>query len=218
MRTVGIICGSASRAAPTELVFRHTCAETRRSFRVHRVADPSEIGACDHVVLAPTGTFASVCSELAGGMAVALTEHVNAGKPCLGMSLGMLVMFRSSATHTGAKGLGWFEGECRALPSTTQPLTGARAKSPHVGWNRLMIEPACHPVIAAAGRSGTWMYFCHDEYAVPADPAVIAATTEFGAERLAAGVQRGSVVATLFKPERSHRAGIRLIVAFLDQG
>jgi len=211
MQTVGIMCGSTGSAAPMELVIRRICAQAGKDCRILRITDPAHAAACDRIVLAPEGTLASACAALSGGIGDALKQHVKAGKPCLGVSLGMLLMFKS-------EGLALFDGPCRALPATTKPLTGAPGKIPHVGWNRLVLEPGCHPVIAAVGRSGAWMYFCHDQYAEPADRAVVAATTEFGTSRLAAGVQRENVLGTLFRPERSHRAGIRMIVAFLELG
>jgi glutamine amidotransferase len=211
MHTVGVMCGSTPAVTAVETVIRRTCTQTRHECHVVRVLQPDELKACDRVVLAPCGSLAKACAELSTGMGEALTQHRNAGKPCLGISLGMLLMFCEG-------GLGWFEGACAPLPSVSHALTGAPAKTPHVGWNRLILEPGCHPIIAAAGRSGTWMYFSHDQHAALAGPAVVSATTEYGPASIVAAVHQDNTVATLFRPERSHRAGIRLLVAFLDQG
>ena len=218
MQTVGILAGGAGLAAPVEMAIRRTCSVARRECRVVRIARPDEVADCDRLVLAPTGTVASACAELAGPMGEALARHREAGKPVLGSSLGLLVMLGGCRTAPGALGLGWFEGEGREPCNQAHPLTGAPAKRPLLGWNRLMLEPGCHRVISAAGRSGTWVYFCCREVAAVSDPSIVAATSEFGYEALPVALQRDNVIATLFRPERSHRAGIRLIEAFLGHG
>ena len=87
--------------------------------------------------------------------------------------------------------------------------TGERLKVPHMGWNQVdTASPMLDP--------GGWYYFVHSYHVVPEDPALVAATSEYGS-RFCAAVARDNVFACQFHPEKSHHAGARLIERFLSQ-
>jgi glutamine amidotransferase len=80
-------------------------------------------------------------------------------------------------------------------------------------WNRLVIERPDDPMLAALGHD-PWVYFVHSLHGVPDDPAVVAATCEYGGT-LHAAFRLGNVFATQFHPEKSGPTGLRLLANFV---
>jgi glutamine amidotransferase len=197
---------------------RRVCSQLRHPCETVVVSDPLELRSCARVVFGPTGSFQACSAALSQGMGEALLEHLQLGRPCLAVSLGMALLFERSDQAPDCPGLGALAGNARGIPPSNEPISGLPARLPHLGWNRLLLTPEAHPVVAAAGRSGTWMYFAHDHDVVPDDAAVVTATVEHGAATLVAAVARDSLVGTQFRPDRSHRAGTRFLVAFMERG
>ena len=213
MGTVGIVDPGVGSIRSAELAFRRICREIASPPRVQVVTAPHEARACDALVLAPRGAFAPIAQALRRTeLARVLAEHLAQQRPVFAIDLGMQLLFERCGP---APGLGLLLGEVRQLEPTIQLMTGLPARVPHVGWNRLLIERRDSRVIDALGRQGTWVSFDHATHVIPEDRGLIAATTEHGAGSIGAAISRGSLVGTQFRPERSQRAGIRMIVGFL---
>lgn len=213
MGTVGIVDPGVGCSRSVELAFRRISREMASPPRVQLVTTYRDARSCDALVLAPRGSFAAIVDALRRtDLARALADHLAQQRPLLAIDLGMQVLFERTGSLDG---LGLLRGEVRALEPTVQLMTGLPARVPHVGWNRLLIERRDSPVIDALGRQGTWVSFGHATHVIPEDRGIIAATTEHGAGAIVAAISRGSLVGTQFRPERSQRAGIRMIVAFL---
>jgi glutamine amidotransferase len=88
----------------------------------------------------------------------------------------------------------------------------AGLKVPHMGWNRLHVVRRA-PALAQV-TEGDYVYFVHSYHPEPADPAVVATTTDYGGE-FVSGVARGNVFAGVFHPEKSQRVGLRLLAGFV---
>ena len=166
--------------------------------------DPAVARNAAGVVLPGVGAFGRCMEQLReSGLEPVVHEAVESGKPFLGICVGMQMLFDTSEEAPGVKGLGIFAGEVRRL-RTAERL-------PHMGWNTLTIR---HGSILFDGiDNGSWLYFVHSYAPAPGDDAVIAATTDYGGEVVAA-VEQGHVWATQFHPEKSAANGLRLLSNF----
>ncbi|HEX4448612.1 MAG TPA: imidazole glycerol phosphate synthase subunit HisH, partial [Polyangiaceae bacterium] len=115
----------------------------------------------------------------------------------------------------GCAGLGIFKGEVVKLKSGIDGVTQAPLKIPHTGWN--VADPTKNAGLVSASlvpAIAEHFYFVHSYVVAPADPAIIAATTEYG-ERFVSAVAHENVFACQFHPEKSQRAGLALLERFL---
>jgi imidazole glycerol-phosphate synthase subunit HisH len=168
--------------------------------------DPDVARRARGVVLPGVGAFGRCMEQLReSGLEAVVHEAVDAGKPFLGICVGMQMLFDASEEAPGCKGLGILPGEVRRLAVTTERL-------PHMGWNTLSIK---HGSALFDGLAdGSWLYFVHSYAPVPADPAVVAATTEYGGSEVVAAVEQEHLWATQFHPEKSAANGLRLLSNF----
>jgi glutamine amidotransferase len=169
--------------------------------------DPAVARQAAGVVLPGVGAFGRCMEQLReSGLEPVVHEAVEAGKPFLGICVGMQMLFDASEEAPGVKGLGIFAGDVRRLTVTSERL-------PHMGWNTLKIRSGSKLFDGIGDDS--WLYFVHSYAPVPDDEAVIAATTEYGGTVVAA-VEGGRVWATQFHPEKSAANGLRLLKNFAD--
>jgi glutamine amidotransferase len=167
-------------------------------------SDPAVARRARGVVLPGVGAFGRCMEQLrASGLEPVVHEAVDAGKPFLGICVGMQMLFDSSEEAPGCTGLGVFSGEVRRL------VTAERL--PHMGWNTLQIRKGS--ILFDGIPAGSWLYFVHSYAPVPDDEAVVAATTGYGGPVVAA-VERDHVWATQFHPEKSAANGLRLLGNF----
>lgn len=182
-------------------------ALTRVGGQVRIVTDPADVRRAERVVLPGVGAFGDCVRNLdAAGMVTAIREFIATGKPFLGICVGLQMLLESGDENPGVAGLGIIRGTVPRLPPG--PL-----KVPHMGWNRLRIRRPDCPLLAGIA-DGSHAYFVHSYHAAPADPAVIAATTEYGLE-LPAVLWRDNVFATQFHPEKSQAVGLRMLENFV---
>ena len=165
--------------------------------------DIHEMEKADALVLPGVGAFGTAMEHLEGYKDI-IHEHINAGKPFLGVCLGLQVLFTKSQENKGIKGLDVFKGEVVKIPENG-------LKIPHMGWNDLKIVNQC-PVLD--GIENDYMYFVHSYYAKPDDEDIIAATTSYGTD-LTAAVCRDNVFATQFHPEKSGEVGLNILKNFV---
>ncbi|MCB2103002.1 MAG: imidazole glycerol phosphate synthase subunit HisH [Rhodobacterales bacterium] len=180
--------------------------------------DPAALAAADVVVLPGVGAFADAMAALGErDLVAALQDLAAAGKPLVGICLGLQLLMGESHEFGTHAGLG-------LVPGTVERLPGDKGlKVPQVGWR---------PVHPPAGRSwddgplagvapGTHLYFVHSYYVRPEDPSVVLAQSDFGGQDFCAALWRGNLFACQFHPERSAEPGLRIyrtIAAMLDQG
>ncbi len=158
------------------------------------------------VVLPGVGAFRDAAARLEeGGLGAAVAQRIAAGTPFLGVCLGLQLLFESSGEGGRWPGLG-------VLPGTVERLSTG-LKVPHIGWNDLDWGPA-GAGMARGLPAPAIVYFVHSYAAVPADPDIVAATTDYGGPVVAA-VARDNVWAVQFHPEKSSRVGLALLAAFV---
>lgn len=180
--------------------------------------DPAVIARASRVVVPGQGAFRDGSAALArdgGALAQALRETIARGTPYFGICLGLQLLLDDSEEAPGAKGLGVFRGSVRRIPDDLV-FEGRRLKVPHMGWNQPhLLDNEGGRAARDALPSGEWFYFVHSYHAVPDDPSLVAATATYGCLELTAALARGPLLATQFHPEKSQRAGLSLLEAFL---
>jgi imidazole glycerol-phosphate synthase subunit HisH len=167
--------------------------------------DPDLVVHADAVVLPGVGNAGHSVERIRQmGMDRAMYRAVDAGKPFLGICVGMQVLFEDQE-EGGVPGLGLLPGRVRSL---TGPV-----KVPHIGWNRSRVVRG-----GPAGEPGDehFYYFVHSYVAEPADAADIAATAHYG-EEFASVVVRDNVWGTQFHPEKSGTDGVAFVRRFVAQ-
>jgi len=169
-------------------------------------ADPGLIRDADGVVLPGVGSFGRCMDALRGhGLDELAGEVVDAGRPFLGICIGMQMLFEASEESPGATGLGVLPGTVRRLPG--------EVKRPQMQWN--LLERRGDPELLRLAPDPAWAYFVHS-YAADTDDAIVTATCDYGGPVVAA-VAKGSVWATQFHPEKSSRTGLSVLQAFVDR-
>jgi glutamine amidotransferase len=175
----------------------------RRGAQFELTGDARLVERAEAAILPGDGAFGATVDALRErGLDAAMRAVIAAGRPFLGICVGMQVLFDSSDEYGGAVGLG-------VLPGAVRRFTAA-PRVPHMGWNDLVMERA-HPFVDGLA-SGAWAYFLHS-YRVETTDALVA-SCEYG-ERFAAIVARDNVMATQFHPEKSRTTGGRLLDNFL---
>jgi glutamine amidotransferase len=178
-----------------------------------RTDDAAVLVAADAVVLPGVGAFDVGMARLhEHGLVQPLGEQVvDAGRPVLGICLGMQLLAEGSEEGRAA-GLGWVPGMVRRLPA--ERPDGTRQPVPHMGWNVARPVRSGTP-FDAAGEDARF-YFVHSYAFEPADGADVLATTTYGIDFCSA-VRRGNVTGVQFHPEKSHRHGLAFLRRFTEE-
>ena len=172
-------------------------------------ADPQTLCAADKIILPGVGAFEDAARKLReSGLTELIKDLARAGKPLMGICLGMQMLFEKSYEYGEHEGLGLIPGAVRPI----RDVIPADYKIPHIGWNGLRFRGE-HPLFAGLSE-GDCVYFVHSFYAADCDDAVIA-TAEYGAE-LTAAVAKGNVMGCQFHPEKSGTVGLAILRAFAE--
>lgn len=170
-------------------------------------ADPDMLALADGLILPGVGAFSDAMAALGrSGTIPAVLEAVGAGRPLLGICLGMQLLLDGSEEGPGVPGLGLIPGEVRRLP-------GCGLKIPHMGWNSL--TPAKPSPLFKGLPEEPYVYFVHSYACKAADPADVLAVTDYGVPFHAA-VQRGRILGFQFHPEKSGDVGQKLLANFVE--
>ncbi len=175
--------------------------------------DPSQVQAADRIVLPGQGAMRDCMAHFTeSGARDATLAHVAAGKPLMGVCVGMQMLLDHSEEQD-TPGLGLFPGEVKRFDLAGQlQADGSRYKVPQMGWNRVDIAKP-HPMWEGVADHSHF-YFVHSYFAAPIQLDEVAATTTYGAP-FACAVARDNIFATQFHPEKSAAAGLRLYRNFL---
>ena len=178
------------------------------------VEDADALAGAAGIVLPGVGAFADGIAKLVSrGFVEPLRRAIEGGTPVLGICLGLHFLFSESEEFGRHRGLDLLPGRVRRFDegTLTRPDPALRLKVPHMGWNRVRIErPA--PILAGLPQD-PFFYFVHSYYVEPADPAVIAGTTEYGV-RFTSVIWRDNLFATQFHPEKSQASGLQVLRNF----
>ncbi len=173
-------------------------------------SDPLVVRSADGVVLPGVGAFADGMANLkAKGLDQAVVASIAAGRPYLGLCLGLQLLFDESDEHGRTPGLALLEGRVEKFPDCD--ASGADLRVPHIGWNTVQFQ-GDHPMLAQLPESDCF-YFVHSFRPVGVRPECVAGVTDYGGE-FAAAVASGFMFAVQFHPEKSQAAGKRLLDAY----
>ena len=177
---------------------------------VYTPAGPADLAHASGVVVPGVGHFSST-RTLDQTWRHAMLERLDAGRPLLGICVGLQWLFAGSTEAPDVPGFGVCQGMCERLPDA-EPATGARQKVPHVGWNTLAL-PRWSKLFAGVA-DGAHVYFTHS-YAAPLARATVA-TSGYGVEFTAA-VQDGLISGMQFHPEKSGQVGLQVLRNWLTE-
>jgi glutamine amidotransferase len=181
--------------------------------RVIVTSSPATIGTADRVVFPGQGAIGQCMNQLRSqGLDEAILTALASGRPFLGICLGLQTLLAQSAEDGGTTGLGYVAGTVARFAADLTGPDGARLKIPHMGWNQVW-QVRAHPLWTGIA-DGARFYFVHSYFVLPAEPAVIAARTEYGGPFVSA-ISRGTAFATQFHPEKSQRTGLQLLTNFV---
>ena len=175
-------------------------------------SDASEIAAADRVVVPGQGAMPDCMRELAGRGLRDAVVRAAAGKPFLGICVGLQMLF-GHAEEGDVMGLEVLPGRVPRFPGAamTSP-DGSRLKVPHMGWNRVH-QAEAHPLWQGIEDDARF-YFVHSYYVEPAESGLIAGSTVYGIPFTSA-VARDNIFAVQFHPEKSAHAGLQLLGNFM---
>ena len=173
-------------------------------------SDPEALRRADKILLPGVGAFGDAADKLReSGLDQVVIEQVNAGKPLLGICLGMQLLFDRGFEYGEHEGLGLIPGSVRPIAD----VIGPGLKIPHIGWNALHLVQGGGPLLRYT-KEGDCVYFVHSFYATDCDEAVIA-QAEYG-KVLTAAVAKGNVMGCQFHPEKSGTVGLNILRTFCE--
>jgi glutamine amidotransferase len=172
-------------------------------------ADPAEVSGADRVLIPGVGNFGRAVETLGeSGLGDAVREVAEAGRPVMGICLGLQLLYARSEEAPGVAGLGILEGEVRRF-RTDLPV-------PHVGWASVERTEAgqAHPLVGK-GSEPLFYYHVHSfhPFGVPAVSVLLEG--DYGG-RFPTFMARDNVAGAQFHPEKSQRAGIELLARFAE--
>ena len=172
------------------------------------ITEPDELDACRGLILPGVGAFGDCMEHLAAhGFVEASRTWIAAGKPFLGICVGLQALFEGSDESPGVAGLGVLRGRVRKFAPT------ADCKVPQIGWNRVRFQqPEC-PLFQNVPDQ-TYFYFVHSFYAEIADITVTAGVTAYAGVTYTAAVWRDNLMAVQFHPEKSQQWGLQMLKNF----
>ncbi len=160
----------------------------------------------DKIILPGVGSFGDAMNNLGNyGLVDVIHEAVDAGKPFLGICLGLQLLFERSDESPEAEGLGILKGEILRIPEKEG------LKIPHMGWNSIDIKK--NAKLFNGIENNSYVYFVHSYYLKAADESIVAASTEYGVH-IHASVEKDNVFACQFHPEKSSDTGLKILKNF----
>lgn len=166
---------------------------------------PDDVISAQAVILPGVGAAGDTMKSLEElGLVEPVRQFIAAGRPFLGICIGLQILF------TGTEEGGWYDclgvlpGRVRRLPEGL--------KIPHMGWNQVK-QKVAHPVFDGIPDEANF-YFVHSYYAEPGDSSLVAGETEYGVS-FCSVVARGNLVATQFHPEKSGEYGLKMYDNFI---
>jgi len=166
--------------------------------------DPQKIADAQAIVLPGVGAFSAAMKRLIEtGLADTIKQQINLGKPYLGICLGLQLLFTESEEGGYNRGLDIIKGKVIRFP--------IGLKVPHIGWNQVNIKKRV-PFFNGI-NNGDFFYFVHSYYAVPENPSVIAATTNYGID-FSSIICKDNIFALQCHPEKSQKLGLKILANF----
>ncbi len=178
------------------------------------ITGPDEVREAVSLVLPGVGAFRAGMDALASrGLAEPIVEDVHAGKPILGICLGLQLFMTEGEEFGRHRGLDLVPGRVVALPEPD--AAGEGYKVPHIGWSP--IQPVVREDRSPLDEipPGSYVYYAHSYVVEPARSEHVLATTRHGPARFPAVLRAGNVLGCQFHPEKSGPVGLAILKACL---
>ena len=177
------------------------------------ITTASELAGADKIIFPGVAAFGDAMAQLRQqGLVEPIVKAVADGTPYLGFCLGMQLLFEVGYEDGEHRGLGILPGKVVRFDFGPE-LASQRLRIPHMGWNQIRWSGDV-PMLRGL-EQGTFVYFAHSYYPVPAQESLTATTTEYG-YRFTSSVMRDNVFATQFHPEKSQAVGLQLLRNFVE--
>ena len=168
--------------------------------------DAGELAKADRLILPGVGAFGDAAEKLrATGLDAFVREQAAAGKPLMGICLGMQLLFERSFEYGEHFGLGLLKGQVVGMSGRLPE----GLKIPHMGWNALKLTKS-----AKLLEEGSYVYFVHSFYAENCEDS-LAAVTDYGIP-ITAAVERDNIFGCQFHPEKSGNVGLAILKKFCE--
>ena len=168
--------------------------------------DATELAKADRLILPGVGAFGDAAQKLRdSGLDAFVKEQAAAGKPLMGICLGMQLLFEKSYEYGEHEGLGLLKGQVVGMNGRLP----TELKIPHMGWNALQLTKT-----AKLLEEGSYVYFVHSFYAENCE-ASIAAVTDYGIP-ITAAVESRNIFGCQFHPEKSGNVGLEILRKFCE--
>ena len=168
--------------------------------------DAAELSKADRLILPGVGAFGDAADKLRqSGLDAFVKEQAAAGKPLMGICLGMQLLFEKSYEYGEHEGLGLLQGQVVGMNGRLPE----GLKIPHMGWNALRLTKAGKLL-----EEGSYVYFVHSFYAENCE-ASIAAVTDYGIP-ITAAVEQNNIFGCQFHPEKSGNVGLEILRKFCE--
>ena len=172
-----------------------------------------DIVKADRIILPGVGAFEDAAAKLrATGLVDTIMSETAAGKPLLGICLGMQLLFEESHEYGVHKGLGLIKGTVASIDEDLKKQGITDLKVPHIGWNALDFKED-EPLFKYI-KQGDCVYYVHSFYGRDCEESTIA-TSMYGI-KITGAVRNGSVYGTQFHPEKSGDVGLNILRAFME--
>ena len=168
--------------------------------------DATELAKADRLILPGVGAFGDAAQKLRdSGLDAFVKEQATAGKPLMGICLGMQLLFEKSYEYGEHEGLGLLKGQVVGMSGRLPE----GLKIPHMGWNALQLCKS-----AKLLEEGSYVYFVHSFYAENCE-ASVAAVTDYGIP-ITAAVEQSNIFGCQFHPEKSGNVGLAILKRFCE--
>ncbi len=174
-------------------------------------SETKKIESADGIVLPGVGAFWKGMDNLKKADLIKIIKsQIAAGKPCLGICLGLQMLFTESEEHGSSRGMNIIKGRVKLFK------TGL--KIPHMGWNcvRFQNKKAGRSGMFEGITDGSYFYFVHSYYVSPEDSSLVSSTTNYGGE-FTSSIAKDNLWAMQFHPEKSGKNGIKLMKNFINK-
>ncbi|KAJ4375301.1 Histidine biosynthesis bifunctional protein hisB [Neocucurbitaria cava] len=187
-------------------------------YTVDWVKSPADVPSAEKLIIPGVGHFGHCLAQLEkAGYTEPIREHIKAGKPFMGICVGLQALFEGSEEDPQVKGLG-------IIPSRLRRFDDKNKSVPHIGWNSANTSPTDQTTDESLyGLRPTSKYYYVHSYAAPYEEGKLekdgwaVATARYGNEEFVGAVAKDNIFATQFHPEKSGAAGLRVIKAFCNQ-
>lgn len=187
---------------------RKACEHVGMSVTV--TSNAAEIAGSDAIILPGVGAFGDAMERLeALGLDEVLKTHAGAGRPVMGICLGLQLLFEKSDEYGTHKGLGIIKGHVTRLPDESN---GVSAKIPQITWNQ--ITKSKEDRILSGFKEKPCMYFVHSYYVLPELKETVLTETEYCGFKYCSSISSGNIFGFQFHPEKSGAEGLRIYSNF----